>query len=134
VVAAAYSYGGDAGPYAIVVKLTRTLMIIPIVTGLAVLRARRHAALPWRRVVPLFLIGFLLAAGLDSAGLIPNAWHPALSALGAFLITTALAGLGLSLRLPTLRAAGHRPLLLGALLWLAVAAGSLGLQALTGTV
>jgi uncharacterized membrane protein YadS len=54
--------------------------------------------------------------------------------LGTFLITTALAGIGLSLRPADMRKAGRRPLLLGALLWGAVAASSLGLQALTGTI
>jgi uncharacterized membrane protein YadS len=54
--------------------------------------------------------------------------------LGTFLITTALAGIGLSLRPADMRKAGRRPLLLGALLWVAVAASSLGLQALTGTI
>lgn len=151
VVAAAYAYGGDAGSYGIVVKLTRTLMLIPIVIVLAVLAARRQAradaasngeplggfsvrAMPWRKIVPLFLIGFILAATLDTLGVIPAGWHVGLSALGTFLITTALAGIGLSLRLSVLRAAGHRPLLLGALLWVLVAGSSLGLQALTGSL
>lgn len=146
VVAAAYSYGGDAGEYGIVVKLTRTLMLIPIVLVLAVLSARKQArngragakpglrAMPWRKIVPAFLIGFVIAASLDTLGLIPQSWHPVLSAFGTFLITTALAGIGLSMRLSDMRAAGHRPLLLGALLWIAVAASSLGLQALTGTL
>jgi uncharacterized integral membrane protein (TIGR00698 family) len=144
VVAASFAYGGDAGAHGIVVKLTRTLTLIPIVIVLAILKARREArrtgpgstvaAMPWRRIVPLFLLGFLAAAALNSLGVIPASWHPALSALGAFLITTALAGIGLSLRLADMRRAGARPLLLGGLLWLAVAATSLGLQALTGTL
>jgi uncharacterized integral membrane protein (TIGR00698 family) len=151
VVAAAYAYGGDAGPYGIVVKLTRTLMLIPIVIVLAVVNARRQAAgelarhgaasagfslrsMPWRKIVPLFLVGFIAAATLDSLGAVPVSWHPALSAVGTFLITTALAGIGLSLRPDDMRKAGHRPLLLGALLWVAVAATSLGLQALTGAL
>jgi uncharacterized membrane protein YadS len=151
VVAASFAYGGDAGSYGIVVKLTRTLMLIPIVIGLAVLTARREArraaadrgepgagfslrAMPWRKIVPLFLIGFVAAAALNSLGVIPGGWHPALSSLGTFLITTALAGIGLSLRVADMCRAGHRPLLLGASLWLAVAASSLGLQALTGTL
>ncbi|TVT51375.1 putative sulfate exporter family transporter [Amycolatopsis rhizosphaerae] len=141
VVAAAFAYGGDAGAYGIVVKLTRTLMIIPIVLVLAVLSARRRAGgpvrlreMPWRRIVPVFLVGFVVAAGLDSAGLVPSGWHPALSGLGTFLITAALAGIGLSLRPADLRRAGPRPLVLGGLLWVAVAASSLGLQAVTGTL
>ena len=129
VVAAAYAYGGDAGEYALVVKLTRTLMLIPIVLFLA-FRTSRGATVPWRRVVPPFLLGFIAAVVLGSLGLLPSG----IAALGPFLITTALAGIGLSLRPDDLRKAGHRPLLLGVLLWLAVAASSLGLQALTGAL
>jgi uncharacterized integral membrane protein (TIGR00698 family) len=140
VVAASYAYGGDAGSYGLVVKLTRTLTLIPIVMVLAVLKARREAgqpgvhALPWRKIVPLFLLGFIAAATMNTLGVFPASWHPTLSALGAFLITTALAGIGLSMRLADMRRAGPRPLLLGGLLWLAVAAASLGLQALTGAL
>ncbi len=129
VVAAAYAYGGGAGEHALVVKLTRTLMLIPVVTFLAI-RANRRTALPWNRLVPPFLLGFIAAVVLGSLGVIP----PGVPALGPFLITTALAGIGLSLRLDDLRRAGPRPLLLGVLLWLAVAASGLGLQALTGTL
>jgi uncharacterized integral membrane protein (TIGR00698 family) len=141
VVAASFSYGGGAGSYAIVVKLTRTLMIIPVVLVLAVVRAKRRAgegfglgSVPWRRIVPPFLIGFVVAAALDSVGAVPASWHGALSTLGTFLITTALAGIGLTLRWSSVRGAGVRPLLLGAALWASVAVASLGLQAATGTL
>jgi uncharacterized membrane protein YadS len=50
------------------------------------------------------------------------------------LITCALAAIGLSLRPAELRAAGLRPLLLGAILWVAVAVTSLLLQLLTNTL
>lgn len=147
VVAAGYSFGGDAGPYALVVKLTRTLTLVPIVAVLALVKARHDArtsggtdggtgvgwrTLPWRRLVPLFLVGFLAAAALNTLGVVPTGWHSALTAVGTFMITTALAGIGLSLDVGELRAAGHRPLLLGGVLWVLVAVSSLGLQALTG--
>lgn len=138
VVAAGYTVGQAAGDHALVVKLTRSLMLIPIVVGLVILKSRREArsaggpSMPWRRMVPLFLAGFLVAAALRSAGLIPAAWQPGLSQLGVFLITAALAGIGLSLRPADLRGAGPRPLLLGAVLWAAVAVSSLGLQLATG--
>ncbi len=140
VVAAAYAYDPAAGPHAVVVKLARSLMIIPVVLILTALRTRsaRSAGtgggVSPLRLVPPFLIGFLIAAGLESLGLIPIAWHPLLSEAGLFLITAALTGIGLSLRPAELRRAGPRPLLLGGLLWLAVAAASLGLQAITGTL
>jgi uncharacterized integral membrane protein (TIGR00698 family) len=137
VVAAGYAYGGDAGPYSVVVKLTRSLMIIPVVLVLASWSARHDGArerVSWFRLVPPFLVGFVLASVLTTVGVVPVSWHPALTALGTFLITTALAGIGLSMRIADLRRAGGRPLLLGACLWVLVGASSLGIQALTGTV
>jgi uncharacterized integral membrane protein (TIGR00698 family) len=140
VVAAGYAYGPEAGDQALVVKLTRSLMLVPIVLGLVILKSRREAStgatkgLPWRRMIPLFLIGFLAAAALRSAGFIPTGWQPNLSLLGTFLITSALVGIGLSLRPAELRRAGLRPLLLGAILWLSVALASLALQWTTGTL
>jgi uncharacterized membrane protein YadS len=88
-------------------------------------------SLPWRKVVPFFLVGFVLASAVDTVGLVPAAWHPALTDVGTFLITTALAGIGLSMRWADIRGAGVRPLLLGGMLWVLVAASSLGLQAAT---
>lgn len=145
VVAVAYGYGDGAGPHAVMVKLTRSLMIIPICLALAAMvhrRARRAAgaadpttsspSIPWSRVVPPFLIGFVLTATLNSVGLIPLAWQPHLATLGTFLITVALAGIGLSMRIDKLREAGHRPLLLGGVVWILVAAVSLSVQWATG--
>jgi uncharacterized integral membrane protein (TIGR00698 family) len=155
VVAAGYSFSAEAGPHAVVVKLTRALALIPIVIALALLKARRETrpptagdhgdaafrqraalrwrALPWRKIVPLFLVGFVAAAVLTSVGAIPTSAQPGLTSAGVFLITMALAAIGLSLEVSDLRAAGPRPLVLGAVLWVLVATSSLGLQSLTGT-
>jgi uncharacterized membrane protein YadS len=48
------------------------------------------------------------------------------------LIAVALASIGLQTRIRDLRRAGHRPLLLGTLVWVAVATASLAIQAATG--
>jgi uncharacterized membrane protein YadS len=84
--------------------------------------------------VPLFLVGFVAAAGLRSAGLMPTSWQSGLSLTGTCLITCALVAIGLSLRPAELRQAGLRPLLLGAVLWICVATSSLLLQLLTGSL
>lgn len=144
VVAAAYGFGDGAGDHAIVVKLTRSLMIIPITIVLAYLTARRAAAsspgglstvrIPLRQVVPWFLVGFVVAAAVNSIGVIPTVWHPGLSRIGTFGITLALTAIGLSMRPAQLRRTGLRPLLLGAILSVLVASTSLAMQALTGTL
>lgn len=139
VVAAAYSYGTSAGSYAVVVKLTRSLMIVPICLVLAALSARRHASSgvgsvrPWR-LVPPFIVGFVLASVLDTLGLVPGSWHGTLTWLAVFCTTVALSSIGLTTDPAALRRAGARPLLLGGLLWVLVAVSSLGLQAVTGTL
>jgi uncharacterized integral membrane protein (TIGR00698 family) len=141
VVAAAGTYGEHASQYAVIVKLTRTLMIIPICLGLAALVRRRDRAQAvvgtgserpaWRRalgLVPWFLTAFVLAAAANSAGLIPAAGHAALQQTALALITVALTAIGMSTDLAGLRRAGARPLLLGLALWLAVTVTSLCLQ------
>lgn len=155
VVATATTYGGGAANFAVVVKLVRTLMIIPICLGLAAwaghrLKARERVSAvagtlagaevpsPARtrvnvfRLVPWFLIGFLVVAGINTVGLIPAGAHPGLSTFSVFLITVALSAIGLSTNLGGFRKAGAKPLVLGALLWIIVTLTSLGLQYATG--
>lgn len=135
VVAVGYAFGTPAGVDAVVVKLTRTTMIVPVVAALA-LRARRRGGrapgVSWRRVTPWFLVWFALAATARTAGLLPGRVLDALGPLAAALITVALAAIGLSIRLGDLRGAGHRPLVLGAMTWLAVAVTGLAAQRLLG--
>ena len=173
VMATATTYGTAATSHAVVVKLVRTLMIIPICLGLATLTARKQqrpviatapaaaardgaaasarvspppacsAALPSAarmsprraaKLVPWFLIGFVLVAAVNSCGIIPAGAHSPLEHASVFLVSVALSAIGLSTNVAALRKAGARPLILGAVLWITVAAASLGLQALTGTL
>jgi uncharacterized integral membrane protein (TIGR00698 family) len=169
VVATATTYGTAATSHAVVVKLVRTLMIIPICLGLAALTARKQQrpviatapAAPARdgavagapaspppaalasarmsprraaKLVPWFLIGFVLVAAVNSCGIIPAGAHSPLEHASVFLVSVALSAIGLSTNVAALRKAGARPLILGAMLWITVATASLGLQALTGTL
>ncbi len=130
VVAAAYTYGHHAGDVAVVTKLARTTMIVPIVVVLAARHAR--SALPKRRsivrVVPLFLLWFLVASALNTAGAIGPSLASHLATTATLLITVALAAIGLSTGFADIRRTGPRPLLLGAALWLVVAVTGLLLQ------
>jgi uncharacterized integral membrane protein (TIGR00698 family) len=146
VLAAGFAYGHTAGTYALIVKLTRTTMIIPITLWLATATLRRsgtHAAAdtgsgPVRRaskrlgrVLPWFLVWFVVASAADSLGMINSDTRAVLSHVGFGLTTLALAAVGLSSNLRELRQTGMRPLVLGALVWAAVAITSLALQAAT---
>lgn len=137
VVAAGFSYGQEAGTHATIVKLTRATLILPIVGILALWRARRASgtgkAIPWKRIVPWFILWFLVAALINTTGVVPVTWNHGIADVSTFLISAALAAIGLQTSLPALFGAGWRPLLLGLLLWLAVAGSSLAVQHVTGT-
>ena len=138
VVAAATIFGHPAAASAVVVKLTRTLAIVPTCVGLAVVQGRRGTRAGGTsislavRTIPVFLLGFVATAGVNSVGLIPASWHGGLGDLSTMMITVALGAVGLSTRPAAFRRAGWRPLALGAVLWFSVAASSLALQAMTG--
>lgn len=125
VVAAAYTYGHSAGSVAVVTKLARTTMIVPVVLGLAVRQARTTTV--WR-AFPFFLVWFVAASTVNTAGLVPAVAVSALSHTASLLIAVALAAVGLSTSPQAIRRAGYRPLLLGAALWIVVAVTGLALQ------
>lgn len=127
VVAAAGAFGASALGFAIIVKLVRTLMIVPITLGLSILRAREGGegagSLLRRphRLVPWFIVGFVLAVALNSAGLVPPVAGEVCAAVSGVLIALALAGIGLSTDFAAIRSAGWKPLGLGAILSVLVA-------------
>ncbi|BCJ74606.1 membrane protein [Catellatospora sp. IY07-71] len=106
VVAAAGPAGAAAVAIAVVVKLTRVLLLAPVVAAVSALRRLRSpgAATGTRRpsLVPLFVLGFLGCVALRSSGLLPPAllgWigHLQVAALGA-----AMFGMGAAVHLPSL--------------------------------
>lgn len=135
VIATATIYGAAAAQYAVIVKLTRSLMIIPVTVYLGTRAARERqdhipSLLHYVRLVPWFLIGFLALAGIHTLGGIPGSATHSLQWLTTALITLALAAIGMQTDVAALRRTGPRPLLLGFILWVTVAATSLILQSL----
>jgi uncharacterized integral membrane protein (TIGR00698 family) len=131
VVAAGFVYGHAAGNEAVIVKLTRTTLIIPLVlfyAGKRVWAARASGeGIDWMKIVPWFILWFILAAVINTFGAIPAAVHPAITECAIFLIVVALTGVGLSANAAAIRAAGARPLLLGFILWALIAFSSLAI-------
>ncbi|HET6913242.1 MAG TPA: YeiH family protein [Rhodanobacteraceae bacterium] len=138
VVGAGYSYSQAAGDYATIVKLTRATLIIPVCIGLAVIVARRAKRgrdksggagdFSLQRVFPWFILWFMVASAVRTAGLIPAIVQPAIHGLAEFLVIVALTAIGLSANLRRMVASGPRPILLGLGVWIAVAVSSLLVQ------
>ena len=130
VVAAGYVYGKEAGDDAVVVKLTRATLIVPLVAFFALRNAGRGVS--WKSIVPWFIVWFVVAVALNTLGAIPAVMHRPLTTAGLFLIVVALTGVGLGSNLEQMRRAGWRPIALGGILWIAVGTSSLVLAALSG--
>lgn len=131
VVAAAYSYSSAAGNFATVVKLTRSLMIVPVTLALALIYSRMgssKANFNFARVFPWFILGFLLASVISTLSLLPKEVVVTLSQAGRFLIITAMAAIGLNTNIQAFRKAGPRALMLGATTWFVVMVASLSVQ------
>lgn len=136
VVAAGFTFSDAAGELATIVKLTRTLMIIPITLALTVHRTWKRkqqgtaAASNYSivKIFPWFVLGFLLTAILNSTGWIPSAASSWLNELGKFGIMVAMAGIGLNTNLKSLVKNGVRPIALGLCCWFVVAVVSLVVQ------
>lgn len=145
VVAAASAWSQAAGnndalSLATIVKLTRTLMIVPVALVLAFYTARKRSAsdslasFSFVRIFPWFVLGFVATALLNSALPIPAAVSGSLVKVGKFLIVMAMSAIGLSTDLRKLLSNGRKPLLLGLCCWIAVAVVSLAVQKLSGTL
>jgi uncharacterized membrane protein YadS len=116
-----------------VVKLTRVVLLAPLVAGVA-LAARRHrrpATLspvaedaPVDRlppILPLFVVGFLAAIVVRSTGVLSEGGLDAAATLEKVLLTVALAAMGLGVNIGRMRRLGARPLALGLVAWVLVA-------------
>ncbi len=143
VVAAAAAWGevsgnNDALALATIVKLTRTLLIVPITLFLAFRVGRVKGSIGARfdfvKVFPWFVLGFVCAALVNSLVPLPGALPAFLSRCGKFMIVAAMAAIGLSTDARALVSGGRRPIILGLACWIAVALVSLAAQGLTGAL
>ncbi|MEX2626502.1 MAG: putative sulfate exporter family transporter, partial [Ilumatobacteraceae bacterium] len=114
---------------ATLVKLTRVVLLAPMVAGVGVWRRRSVSeALDTARppIVPLFVVGFLAMIGLRATGWLPDgALDAARTGEQAFL-TAGMFGLGAGVEFARLRRLGGRPLVLGLGSWVIVAGLALG--------
>jgi uncharacterized integral membrane protein (TIGR00698 family) len=135
VVAASFQNGQRAGEIGTTVKLARVMMLAPVVFALNI-RSRVSASTASGKAVrpplPWFVIGFVAVVGVNSLVVIPADARAAIAALTTFLLSVALAAMGLETDVSKLSAKGIRPAMLGALAFLFIATFSLLLIKATG--
>jgi uncharacterized integral membrane protein (TIGR00698 family) len=139
VVAASFQDGQQAGEFGTIAKLSRVMLLAPMVIALGLMANRTtrktdqstdtHSARP---PMPWFVLGFVALVGINSVVSIPVEERAWIVVLTTFLLSVALAAMGLETDIRKLTAKGIRPALLGALAFLFIASFSLGLIKLIG--
>jgi len=133
VVAAGYTFSTAAGDLAVIVKLTRTLMIVPVTLALAFYESRRKSqsggsSYRLSAIFPWFVLGFLAASVVRTFVPVPEAALSWLVQAGKYLIVMAMAAIGLNTNLPKLVKNGWKPILMGLGCWAVLAVTSLAVQ------
>lgn len=123
VVASGYAFSEMAGDFATMVKLTRTVAIIPTVLVFAYIGARVKKKelkasndgqkVNMVKIIPWFIGGFLLLAVLNSAGVIPADVSGVMKSVSKYLMVTSLSAIGLGTSLTDFKKAGLRPMFYG---------------------
>ena len=123
VVASGYAFSEAAGDFATMVKLTRTIAIIPTVLVFAWISVRlkkkemqatgNGKKVNMMKIIPWFIGGFLLLAIVNSLGLIPAVASSSMKSASKFLMVTALAAIGLSTSITDFKKAGLKPMFYG---------------------
>ncbi|HVL22523.1 MAG TPA: putative sulfate exporter family transporter [Thermomicrobiales bacterium] len=115
VLAATFTVSAQAGQIGSLVKLTRVMLLGPVVAIFAIIFREQDAGaategrrFDLKKFLPWFVIGFALCAALRTAGLVPE-WLVAPATNGSRVLTAvAMAGLGLGVDVRTVRATGPR--------------------------
>lgn len=137
VVATGYAFSEAAGDFATMVKLTRTLSIIPAVLVFAAINLRikkkenAHASgvkVSIRSIFPWFILAFLAMSALSSLGVLPSGLISAMKTISKFLMVAALAAIGLNTDFKSLCRSGAKPMLHGFIVSLLVVLVAIGVE------
>lgn len=121
---------------ATIVKLTRTLAIIPITLVLAFVRTRKERGsgnkVQLKKIFPFFVLFFILASVITTVFQLPAMVTDPIKELSKFLIIMAMAAIGLNTNVVKLVKTGGKPILMGLCCWIGIAGVSLLAQHLMG--
>ena len=135
VVAAGYTFSNAAGNLAVIVKLTRTLMIVPVTLVLAIYtshkaKGKEKGSYSLVKIFPWFVLGFIAASVINTFVALPAGIGSFLAQAGKFVIVMAMAAIGLNTNLVKLVKNGGKPILLGGICWAVLAVTSIAVQRL----
>ena len=129
-------HGSNTLDHATIVKLTRTLAIIPITLVLTALRVREaekskttaQGNFDLKKIFPFFIIFFLIASIITSVCSLPAVLTQCLKELSKFFIIMAMAAIGFNTNIVKLIKSGGKPIFLGFCCWVSITLVCLGMQ------
>lgn len=136
VLAATFTVSADAGQVASLVKLSRVVLLGPVVALFALLFREPSGtgarSLSPGKVLPWFVIGFAVTATLRTAGLVPEGLSGIATETSRILTAVAMAGLGLGVDIRSLRETGSRVIGVVLILTALLVASALAVTAVLG--
>jgi len=146
VVAAGYAYSEAGGDFATMVKLTRTLSIIPtvLVFSFIAIRIKRREVIfvgssektksnvNFMKLFPWFILGFIALALVNSTGIIPKGVSSALKTISKFLMVAALAAIGMNTSFKDMAKSGIKPMIHGFIISALVVIVAIGVEYVVG--
>lgn len=122
VVVAGNGVSEGAANSAVIVKMTRVMLLVPVLVSLGFFIVRKNKsngthegrAFP----IPYFVLGFILVAAINSLDLFSHDAIANINVADTFLLTTAMCGLGMETNISKFKEAGTKPIYLAGLLFL----------------
>lgn len=143
VVAAGYAFSEGAGDFATMVKLTRTLSIIPTVLVFSMISARlkrkenpnaKQEKVKLTNIIPWFILMFVAMAVINSFGIIPANVSLLMKDLSKFLMVAALAAIGMNTDFNEMKKSGINPMIHGFIISLLVVIVAIAVEYAMGIV
>lgn len=140
VVAAGYAFSEAAGNFAIIVKLTRTLSIVPVVLIFSIINSKTKnngegaKKVDIKSIFPWFILIFLAVVGINSTGIISAEVGSSIAKISKFLMVMSLSAIGLGTNFKEMSKSGFLPMVHGFIISLLVVIVSFSVQYFVGQV
>lgn len=120
VIGAGNAVSGITSDTAVIVKMTRVMLLVPLLILLSIYLSRKNGdTFKYKNIhIPWFAIGFIVVAGFNSFHLLPSEGVAAIVSIDNFLLTMAMTALGVETNIKKMKTTGGKPVVLGFILFL----------------
>lgn len=119
--AAGANISDATGNIAVIVKMTRVLLLAPLLIMLSICKTKTatpQSQIKNKLMIPWFAIGFVAVVGINSLHLIPLSVVNFINQVDIFLLTMSMAAVGIETHLNKIKQVGAKPLYLASILFI----------------